>query len=64
MAGTKIVYKLQVHLKFLFTSFKDGRIETFSKVQKHSSIKILEKSKKVQFVGLLIDSTRLIYVFI
>ena len=32
MAGTQIVYKLQVHMKFLFAAYKDSGMEALQKV--------------------------------
>ena len=62
IADTQIVYKLQVHIKFLFTGYKYNRIEALQKVQEYLSTRLLQRSKKVQFVSILIDSTRSIYV--
>ena len=32
IAGIQIVYKLEVHIKFLFTNYKDGGMEALQKV--------------------------------
>ena len=62
MADTQIVYKLQVYMKFLFVGYKDGKMEACQKVQEHPSTRPLQRSKKVQFASILIDSTRSICI--
>ena len=62
MAGTQTVYKLQMHMKFFFVGYKDGGIEARQKVQEHPPTRPLQRSKKVQFASILIDSTRSICV--
>lgn len=37
----QIVFKLQVYIKFLFTSYKDNKIEAFQKVQEYPPTKLL-----------------------
>ena len=32
MAGTQIVYKLEVHIKFFFAGYKDSGMEALQKV--------------------------------
>ena len=49
MAGTQIVYKLQVHRKFLFAGYKDSGMEALQKIQEHPLTRLLQRSKKVQF---------------
>lgn len=63
MAGTQIVYNTSC--KCLFAGYKDGGVEKYCTVQyKYKSIHQqgpLQRSKRVQFASLLIDSTRSIY---
>ena len=47
MAGAQIVYKLQVHIKFFFVSYKYDGMEVCQKVQEHPPTKPLQRSKKV-----------------
>ena len=62
MASTQIVYKLQIHMKFLSVGYKNGGMESRQKVQEHPQTRPLQRSKKVQFASILIDSTRSICV--
>ena len=64
MAGTQIVYKLQVYIKFLFGGYKDGGIEALQKVQEDLPIRLLQRSKKVQFAHILIGLTRSICMLV
>ena len=41
MAGTQIVYKLQMHIMFLFAVYKDDGMQTLQRVQEHPLIKLL-----------------------
>lgn len=47
IASIQIVYKLQVHIKFLFIDYKDDRIEVYQKIQEYQSKRLLQKSKKI-----------------
>lgn len=62
IAGTQIVYKLKVNIRFLFASYKNDGIKTYQKVQEHLLTKPLQKNKKMQFVSILIELIRLIYI--
>ncbi len=62
MAGTQIVFKLQVHKMFFFAGYKDGGMEARQKLQEHPPTRPLQRSKKVQFASILIGSTRSICV--
>ena len=62
MAGKKIVYKLQVQMRFLFANYKDRGIEARQKVQDHPPTRPLQRSKRVQFASILIDLARSISV--
>lgn len=41
IAGTQIIYKLQVYIKFFFTNYRHNGIEAHQKIQKYSSIRLL-----------------------
>ena len=64
MASTEIVYKLQVYIKFLFTSYKDGGMKACQKIQEHPPTRLLQRNQKVQFASILIESTRVICVLV
>ena len=62
MADTQIMYKLQVHRRFLYAGYKDGGMEERRKVQEHPPRRLLQRSQRTQFASILIDSTRSICV--
>lgn len=45
-----------------FVSYKNSKIKTYQKIHKHSLIKLWQKSKKLQFVSILIEKTRSTYM--
>ena len=61
-ASTQIVYKLQMHMMFLFAIYKDDGIEARQKVQEIPLIKLLQKHKRAQSASISIDLTRSICV--
>ena len=63
IAITQIVYKLQLHIRFRFTSLKQKNRNTLQSTRLITN-KFFINEQKVQFVSILIDLTRFIYLLV
>ncbi len=58
IVGTLIVHKLRLYTRFQFDGYRDNGMGVHQKVHEHPPTKLLQRSRKVQFVSILIGLIR------